>query len=217
MNIFDFIRTKGFIPSDWLKMEISRLDNIKGDIDVLSKRLSFIRTWSFVANINKWLLDSDYFIGIARNVEDKLSDALHLKLTQRFVDLRRSVLIKKGMLENFDKNDFELREDSCVYIKGHLFGKMNGFAFNLSGGETVEESKKLMQVVRPFLHQHLKGLVKKFYETSENEITLDINGQVMWLNSRVGYLVKGQDINAPKVKAIKTDEHDKKNLEKIVQ
>ena len=78
------------------------------------------------------------------------------------------------MVENFDKNDFELREDSCVYIKGHLFGRMNGFVFNLSGGETVEESKKLMQVVRPFLQQHLLGLVKMFYETSENDIVLDV-------------------------------------------
>ena len=72
-------------------MEIDRLNDIQGDIDVLSKRLAFIRTWSFVANINKWSLDSDYFVGITRNVEDKLSDALHLKLTQRFVDLRRTV------------------------------------------------------------------------------------------------------------------------------
>ena len=102
MKIFDFVRTKGFIPPDWLDIEITRLDNIQGDIDVLSKRLSFIRTWSFVANINKWLLDNEHFIGITRNIEDKLSDALHLKLTQRFVDLRRSVLIKKGMEEYFD-------------------------------------------------------------------------------------------------------------------
>ena len=62
IKIFDFVRTKGFIPSDWLSMEIARLDNVQGDIDVLSKRLSFIRTWSFVANINKWLLDNNYFI-----------------------------------------------------------------------------------------------------------------------------------------------------------
>ena len=124
MKIFNFIRTKGFIPSDWLAMEIDRLDNIQGDIDVLSKRLSFIRTWSFVANINKWLLDSDYFIGIARNVEDKLSDALHLKLTQRFVDLRRSVLIKTGMVENFDKNDFE---KICYFKEDIKFIKEAGF------------------------------------------------------------------------------------------
>ena len=215
IKIFDFIRTSGFIPSEWLKMEIDRLNNIQGDIDVLSKRLAFIRTWSFVANINKWSLDSDYFVGITRNVEDKLSDALHLKLTQRFVDLRRSVLIKKGMVENFDKNDFELREDSCVYIKGHLFGRMNGFVFNLSGGETVEESKKLMQVVRPFLQQHLLGLVKMFYETSENDIVLDANGQVIWRDSKVGYLEKGFDIFAPKVKLIKSDELEKSEIEKI--
>ena len=215
IKIFDFIRTSGFIPSEWLEIEIDRLNNIQGDIDVLSKRLAFIRTWSFVANINKWSLDSDYFVGFTRNVEDKLSDALHLKLTQRFVDLRRSVLIKKGMVENFDKNDFELREDNCVYIKGHLFGRMNGFVFNLSGGETVEESKKLMQVVRPFLQQHLLGLVKMFYETSENDIVLDANGQVIWLDSKVGYLEKGFDILAPKVKLIKSDELEKSEIEKI--
>ena len=215
IKIFDFIRTSGFIPSEWLEIEIDRLNNVQGDIDVLSKRLAFIRTWSFVANINKWSLDSDYFVGFTRNVEDKLSDALHLKLTQRFVDLRRSVLIKKGMVENFDKNDFELREDNCVYIKGHLFGRMNGFVFNLSGGETVEESKKLMQVVRPFLQQHLLGLVKMFYETSENDIVLDANGQVIWLDSKVGYLEKGFDILAPKVKLIKSDELEKSEIEKI--
>ena len=215
IKIFDFVRTQGFIPPDWLKMEIDRLDSVQGDIDILSKRLSYIRTWSFVANIKKWLLDSEYFIGITRNVEDKLSDALHLKLTQRFVDLRRSVLVKKGMIENFDKNDFELREDSCVYIKGHLFGKMNGFVFNLSGGETVEESKKLMQVVRPFLHQHLVGLVKRFYEAPENEITLDINGQLIWRDSKVGSLEKGVDVLTPKIKLIKSDELDSNYLEKI--
>ncbi len=215
IKIFDFVRNKGFIPADWLKMEIDRLDSVQGDIDILSKRLSFIRTWSFVSNINEWLLDSKYFINLARSVEDKLSDALHQKLTQRFVDLRRSVLIKKGMTENFDKNDFELREDNCVYIKGHLFGTMNGFVFNLTGGETVEESKKLMQVVRPFLLHHFIELVKHFYEVPENEIMLDINGQVIWRNTKVAYLEKGQDIFTPKIKLIKSDELDRSGVEKI--
>ncbi len=215
IKIFDFVRTKGIIPSDWLKMEIARLDSVHGDIDILSKRLSFIRTWSFVANINKWLLDSEYFIGVTRSIEDKLSDALHLKLTQRFVDLRRSVLIKRGMSENFDKKDFELREDSCVYIKGHLFGKMDGFVFNLSGADTVVENKKLMQLVRPFLHQHLIGLVTSFYEAPDSEILLHSNGHIIWRGSKVGELVRGQKILTPKVKFIKSDELDKSSLEKI--
>ena len=215
LKIFYFVRSQGFIPSNWLKMEIDRLDSIEGDIDILSKRLAFIRTWSFVTNINNWLLNSEYFIDITRSIEDKLSDALHKRLTQRFVDLRRSVLIKKGMSENFDKKDFELREDSCVYIKGHLFGKMDGFIFNLSGSDTVVENKKLMQAVRPFLHQHLVGLVTSFYEAPESEISLDANGQVFWRDSKVGQLEKSQKILNPKVKPIKSDELDKSSLEKI--
>ena len=215
MKIFEFVRAKGFIPSDWVQMEINRLDNVQGDIDILSKRVSFIRTWSFVANISKWLSDGEYFVGITRAIEDKLSDALHIKLTQRFVDLRRSVLIKKGMTENFDSKDFELRDDNCLYIKKHLFGKMDGFVFNLSGGDTVEEKKKLMQVARPFLHQHLSALVKSFYEAPESEIILDNNGHIFWRGSKVGELEKGQKILVPKVKLIKVGELEKGDLEKI--
>ena len=215
LQIFDFVRAKGFIPSDWLKMEINRLDCVQGDIDILSKRLSFIRTWSFVANINKWLSDSKHFVGITADIEDKLSDALHVKLTQRFVDLRRSVLIKKGMTESFDNKDFELRDDNCLYIKRHLYGKMDGFVFNLSGGETIDEKKKLMQLVRPFLRQHLSALVKSFYEAPENEIILDNNGHIIWRGSKVAELEKGQKILAPRVKLIKADELEKSNLEKI--
>ena len=215
MKIFEFVRAKGFIPSDWVQMEINRLDNVQGDIDILSKRVSFIRTWSFVANISKWLSDGEYFVGITRAIEDKLSDALHIKLTQRFVDLRRSVLIKKSMTENFDSKDFELRDDNCLYIKKHLFGKMDGFVFNLSGGDTVEEKKKLMQVARPFLHQHLSALVKSFYEAPESEIILDNNGHIFWRGSKVGELEKGQKILAPKVKLIKVGELEKGDLEKI--
>ena len=215
LKIFYFVRSQGFIPSNWLKMEIDRLDSIEGDIDILSKRLAFIRTWSFVTNINNWLLDSEYFIGITRSIEDKLSDALHKRLTQRFVDLRRSVLIQKGMSGNFDKKDFELREDSCFYIKGHLFGKMEGFVFTLSGGGSILENKKLMQVVRPFLHQHLVDLVNRFYEAPQSEIILNIDGHVMWHGSKVGELEKGQKILSPKVKLTKSDELDKNNLEKI--
>ena len=215
IKIFDFVRTKGFIPSDWLKIEIDRLDSIDGNIDILSKRLSFIRTWSFVSNINNWLVDSDYFIEITRAIEDKLSDALHFKLTQRFVDLRRSVLIKKGMTEKFDKKDFELREDSSFYVKGHLFGKMDGFVFNLSGGASVEENRKLMQVVRPFLRQHLVGLVSCFYEAPDSEIMLNIDGQVIWRGSKIAVIEKGQKILTPKAKLIKSDELDRSNLEKI--
>ena len=215
MKIFEFVRAKGFIPSDWVQMEINRLDNVQGDIDILSKRVSFIRTWSFVANISKWLSDGEYFVGITRAIEDKLSDALHIKLTQRFVDLRRSVLVKKGMTENFDSKDFELRDDNCLYIKKHLFGKMDGFVFNLSGGDTVEEKKKLMQVARPFLHQHLSALVKSFYEAPESEIILDNNGHIFWRGSKVGELEKGQKILAPKVKLIKVGELEKGAMEKI--
>lgn len=215
IRLFKFIQKKSFIPHDWLKVEIDRLDNVQGDIDILSKRLSFIRTWSFVSNINNWVVDNEYFVEVTRNIEDKLSDALHLKLTQRFVDLRRSVLIKKRMMESFDIKDFELRDDYQFYVKGHLFGRMKGFIFTLLGGETLEENKKLMQLVRPFLRQQLKELVKKFYDAPESEFVLDTNGDLLWRENKVAKLVKSQNIFSPKINLIKIDELDKNSLQKI--
>ena len=92
---------------------------------------------------------------------------------------------------------------------------MDGFVFNLSRADSVLENKKLMQVVRPFLRQHLTGLVTSFYEAPESEILLRVNGQVIWRGCKVGQLEKSQKILTPKVKLIKSDELDKSSLEKI--
>ena len=61
---------------------------------------------------------------------------------------------------------------------------MNGFVFNLSGGETVEESKKLMQVVRPFFATASFRTSKDVFETSENDIVLDAMDK--WSGATVG-------------------------------
>ena len=91
-EIFKFLHEFSAIPDDRFGHHVKRLDRIDGDIDVLSKRLAFIRTWTYVAQRQSWLHDESHWRGVTRAVEDRLSDALHERLTQRFVDRRTSVL-----------------------------------------------------------------------------------------------------------------------------
>ena len=85
---------KGLIPEDWFAAQVEQADRTDGDIDTLSNRIAHIRTWTFVSNRREWLKDPDHWQSSTREIEDRLSDALHEQLTQRFVDKRTSVLMK---------------------------------------------------------------------------------------------------------------------------
>ncbi|MFV2092366.1 MAG: helicase-related protein, partial [Hyphomicrobiales bacterium] len=86
---------EGTINEDWLAEQVSQSDRTDGDIDTLATRISHIRTWTFVANKGHWLSDAEHWRDKTRAVEDRLSDALHERLTKRFIDRRTSVLMKK--------------------------------------------------------------------------------------------------------------------------
>jgi len=90
-----FLMQQGRIPDAWFAAQIDQADRTDGDIDTLSSRIAHIRTWTFVANRPDWLADPEHWQGIARDIENKLSDALHERLTERFVDRRTSVLMRR--------------------------------------------------------------------------------------------------------------------------
>src|SRR5271154_2563331 len=94
-SLFGFLMQKGRIPYAWFAAQIDQADRVDGDIDTLSGRIAQIRTWTFVANRPDWLADPEHWQGITREVENKLSDALHERLTERFVDRRTSVLMRR--------------------------------------------------------------------------------------------------------------------------
>ncbi len=81
-------------PDDWMARQIARLDIAEGDVATLSGRLAQIRTFTYAAHRPGWTRDGAHWQGETRAVEDRLSDALHEQLTQRFIDRRTSVLMK---------------------------------------------------------------------------------------------------------------------------
>ncbi len=95
VTVYGFLQRDGTIKTDWFAHQVAFADRTDGDIDTLSTRIAHIRTWTFAANRPDWLADPEHWQGVTRGVEDRLSDALHERLTERFVDRRTSVLMRR--------------------------------------------------------------------------------------------------------------------------
>ena len=77
-KVFQFLSTrKNRIPSTFMKEQLKGLEKDHGNVDLLSHRLSNVRTWSYVANKKNWVENSDYWVQLTKSIEDKLSDKLH--------------------------------------------------------------------------------------------------------------------------------------------
>jgi len=194
-TIHNHLDTSGHLPPDWLGAQIKRLDRTEGDVDALQARLAQVRTWSYLANRGDWVEDSDHWRARARQVEDRLSDALHKALTQRFVDRRTSALLRglreKGELET------EVSPDGAVSVEGHLVGRLYGLKFELDAHSGGAEAKAMrnaaLSALRPEMDRRLGALVR----AGEAVLSLDREGRVLWKDEPVGRMRPGADLFSP--------------------
>ena len=202
-QIFNFLHQRGSIPDDWLARQIKRIDRTDGDIDALSKRLAFIRTWTYVTQRKGWTGDESHWRHEARVVEDRLSDALHERLTQRFVDRRTSVLLRR--LGQKEAMVAEVNETGEVTVEGEFVGKLDGFRFRQDKGAGVAEDKTIkaasLQALAPQFHLR----ADRFYNAPDTEIDFTEQGGLMWGSSAVGKLVAGSDPLKPGVEVFVDD------------
>jgi ATP-dependent RNA helicase SUPV3L1/SUV3 len=202
-DIFGYLHQLGKIPDDWLARQIQRIDRVDGDIDALSKRLAFIRTWTYVAQRKDWTVDESHWRGLARSVEDRLSDALHERLTQRFVDRRTSVLLRR--LGQKEAMVAEVSNTGDVTVEGEHVGKLEGFRFspdkNASGAEAKTVKTAALQALAPQFHLR----ADRFYNAPDTEIDFTEQGGLMWGKDAVGKLVAGADPLKPQVEVFVDD------------
>ena len=177
-NIFLSLEEAGRVPSDWIARQVKQIDRTNGDIDTLSKRLSFIRTWTYIAQRKGWVDDESHWRGETRAVEDRLSDALHSALTQRFVDRRTSVLLKR--LKQKEAMVAEVNDKGEVMVEGHIVGRLDGFRFSQDASANPDEAKTLraasLQALAPEFHLR----ADRFYNSPDTEIDFTEQGGLMW-------------------------------------
>ncbi|MEC8667174.1 MAG: helicase-related protein [Pseudomonadota bacterium] len=213
MQIFADLHQHGRVPDDWLARQIKRIDRTDGDIDTLSKRLAFIRTWTYVAQRSGWVADENHWRGETRAVEDRLSDALHERLTQRFVDRRTSVLLRR--LKQKEALLAEVSDTGEVTVEGEFVGRLEGFRFRQDAKASGEEAKTINRAALQALAPHFHLRADKFYNAPDTEIDFTEQGGLMWGDQAVGKLVAGSDVLKPQVQVFVDDEAGQDVSEKV--
>jgi ATP-dependent RNA helicase SUPV3L1/SUV3 len=202
-TLFGFLMQKGRIPDAWFAAQVDQADRVDGDIDTLSGRIAQIRTWTFVANRPDWLADPEHWQGIARDVENKLSDALHERLTERFVDRRTSVLMRR-LRENASLNT-EIGKTGEVIVEGHVIGRLDGFTFAPDAAEAGSDAKALQATAQKALAGEIDARAEKLAAAPDDQFVLTSDGTIRWTGDAVAKLMPADDALHPRIRIICDD------------
>jgi ATP-dependent RNA helicase SUPV3L1/SUV3 len=199
-TLYGFLMRKGCIPDSWFSAQVDQADNTSGDIDTLSGRIAQIRTWTFVANRPDWLKDPERWQGIAREVENKLSDALHERLTERFVDRRTSVLMRR-LRENTSLNT-EIGKTGEVIVEGHVIGRLDGFTFAPDAAEAGSDAKALQAAAQAVLAGEINARAEKLGNAPDEQFVLTSDGTIRWTGDAVARLSAAEEALHPRIRII---------------
>jgi ATP-dependent RNA helicase SUPV3L1/SUV3 len=214
VTLYGFLMREGNIPIDWFGQQLAQADRTDGDIDTLSNRIAHVRTWTYVANRQDWLADPEHWQGVARATEDKLSDALHERLAERFVDRRTSVLMRR--LRENTMLETQIGKTGDVTVEGHVIGRLDGFMFAPDASAAGSEAKALNAAAQKALAGEIEARATKLSQASNDQIVLANDGTLRWTGEAVGKLTAGDDTLRPRVRII-ADDHLTGPAKELVQ
>ncbi len=203
-KVFQFLSTRqNRIPSSFMKEQLNGLEKDHGNVDLLSHRLSNVRTWSYVANKKNWVENSDYWVQLTKNIEDKLSDKLHNELTKSFIDKKISILsrsLKQDLILNT-----EINEENKIYIDKQFVGELKGLKFLIE-----VTSKTLDTDIKSIKKAARKGLEKELIKRIENilnseELAINEDNKIIWKKNPIARLKKGGSYLSPVIEIIADD------------
>ena len=207
-RVFGHLARESHLPAEWLDGQVAALDRADGDIDTLMQRLSGVRVWSYIAARPDWVKDASGMADRARAVEDKLSDALHEKLTARFVDRRSTLLLRR--LENAEGESLlsAVTPRGEVVVEGHSVGHVEGFSFVPDPAAVGDEKRLVLRAARRALRQEMPRRVEALVHATDDEFTLAPGGRVSWGGGVVARLRPGNSMLRPAVEVTDSEHLD---------
>jgi ATP-dependent RNA helicase SUPV3L1/SUV3 len=199
-QLYRFLMRDGAIPADWFSRHVAMLDRTDGDIDTLSNRIAQVRTWTFVANRPDWLKDPEHWQGVTRQVEDRLSDALHERLASRFVDRRTSVLMRR--LRENAMLEAEITATGDVTVEGQHVGNLLGFHFVPDPQAGGDEAKTLRNAAAKALAGEIEARAERFSAAADASLVLSNDGTIRWQGDPVAKLEPGDQIFEPRLRLL---------------
>ncbi len=209
----------GRLPVDWVAGQLARLDRVDGDIDHLTQRIAHIRTWSYVAHRGDWIADPGHWQARAQAIEDRLSDALHDALTQRFIDRRHAALHRH--LQRGGDLYGTVTENDEVLVEGHAVGTLHGFTFtplkDMRDADSRVDAKPLLAAARRALGPAVAARARDLAADGDDRFRLSETGQVLWRDAAVARLVAGDAPLRPLLQVLDDDLLDGRQRQAIEQ
>ena len=202
------------LPNAWIGGQMAQLDRVDGDIDTLMTRIAHIRTWTYITHRADWVDGAADWQERARAIEDSLSDALHDRITQRFVDRRAAFLVRhldgdSELLASVDKH-------GEVCVEGSFVGRLEGFRF-VPDAVAGEEMRTLITAANRVLRSEVARRARRLTADADEAFALDPAGAVLWGGGPVGRLVAGDGILTPRVEVRAGDFLDGEARERVRQ
>jgi ATP-dependent RNA helicase SUPV3L1/SUV3 len=193
----------GHVPAPWFADEIARLDTVQGDVETIADRLASVRTWAYIAHRADWLAEPAHWAERTRVLEEKLSDALHDRLTQRFVDRRTSVLLRDLDRRGVESLPVTIADDGEVSVADEPIGHLTGFRFVADVAARHADMKRLMAAAERRLGCELARRANALAADPDDAFTLatDIGRPVaiFWRGDVVARLGRGRTLDEPRL------------------
>ncbi len=196
-SIFGDLARRGKIDPDWFAKQVKLTDRTDGDIDALSARIAHVRTWTFLSNHAGWVADARHWQARTREIEDRLSDALHESLTKRFIDRRTSVLMKR--LRENAMLEAQISVTGDVVVEGHPVGKLIGFRFTPDSSATGADAKAAAAAAQKALAAEIGRRAERMSTAANGDIALSSDSTLRWQGEPVAKMVTGEDRLKPRV------------------
>jgi ATP-dependent RNA helicase SUPV3L1/SUV3 len=195
--VFQYL-SAGHVPQQWFADEVARLDRIEGDVETIAGRISAIRKWAYIAQRPDWLADPQYWAARTLEVEERLSDALHTSLTQRFVDKRTTALMKT-IGAGAGELPVEIDAEGEVTIETHAIGQLEGFRFHVAPDARAADKRRLLAAAEKRLAGERRRRAETLVAAPDDAFALEGDGTIVAGAVVVAHLARGRSLARPAV------------------
>ena len=190
------------LPTAWVAGQMASLDRVDGDIDTLMARIAHIRTWTYITHRGDWVENSGEWQERARSIEDRLSDALHESITQRFVDRRSAFLVRQ--LASEGELIAAVSAAGEVLVEGAYIGRVEGLRFVPDSVDGIEV-RMLVAAAGRALRTEIAARARILATDPDDAFTIGAEGELRWRGGVVGRLVAGEKMLTPRADPISSD------------
>ena len=197
VKIFCNVIDNGFLNTAWAISETKKLQNIEGSIDMLTFRLAKTRFWNYISNRVHWTNNNQDLKLLALETERFLSDALHERLTNEFVDKKLRFFLKEYNL----KKSLEVKIDNNneIFLNKKTIGKISGFSVKIYDEKSLFKNKFLKDEISKQAKLLIEKYANKLISSKHLSIYFDAEGDLFFNSNKIGYLARGETLFNPKI------------------